>query len=201
MDEKNNFSVRLNAGLLEAINNFKEMYEENSDSLKTDKAILEALLDTALAKYQPYKDNSQKINELQAQVTQLEALKVQLMQKNSENENIINDVNNQLKNFKNANNYATELESDIFIRKSQLTAVHRQLLVKYLTDKKTFERFKELNKNGKYNNFFDIPNKEEPDKFLLSVFLASAIGKVLPEVVPNSKIYSAIEKVIQTDLL
>ncbi len=196
MDDKKQFSVRLNAAINEAIAEYREMLEENGEILNTDKKILESLVDTALSKFRPYKENNQRIKELEKinenLVIENETLNelVATLRKNKERQDL------ELSQLSKQSSKYSDLENDVILKKSQLTIVHLKLIEKYFKSQKTKNMFAKLNENEKYNDYFDQLSSDT-GKFLLTTFLSSAIGKPLPAVVSNRALKNAIDKQIK----
>jgi len=197
MDDKKQFTVRLNAAINEAIAEYREMQEENGELLNTDKKILESLVDTAISKFRPYKENSQKVKDLQAKNERLTdenktltELVETLRKKDDANNSTLEQLQQKLLQSDN-------LSADIILRKKDISIVHLKLLEKYLASSKAKSMFVKLNDNGKYDGFFDKIEPNNYGKLLLNAFLASAMGKTLPAVVSNRAIKNAIDKQLQ----
>ncbi len=198
MTEKKQFTVRLNAGLIEAIDEFKELLEENGEVVKTDKQILESLLEAANAKYRPFKDNSDKAKKLQAEN---EELKKQLSALTAGKEKI----NEYLSKLREENtklhqelSHINNLTGEIIIKKSDIPKVADALIKRYLKDEKTRKIFEKENDKGTFDGYIDkITGDNELEntrKLLLGTFVRSALGRPLPAVVANRKIIDKIKE-------
>jgi chromosome segregation ATPase len=201
MDGKKQFTLRLSPALADMIAEFKELYEENTgEVLNTDKKIFEAILDTAQSKYAPFKDNSKKTAELQAENKKLKQQLDTLSAGKSKLDETTAELQNEIRRLQAENEEIKDKVAKVLIYNTDINIVINKLIELYLKDKKTQSFFKKLNANGKYNGFFDVPDKEKTQenirKLLLSAFLASAMGKPLPAVVSNAKIKTKIDAII-----
>ncbi len=199
MSEKDKtFAARLNAGLREALDEFKKFYEENNNEiLTTDKSILEALLDVATAKYKPYKDNSDKIKELEKRIKELETQNQTITEKAKKLQEQNYELEQELKKLQNELGNKEKTVSDLILRWSDFPKAIKKLIKLYLSNEKTKRMFARANKEGYYNGFFDKIDTGEKQKdianLLKGTFLFSAMGKSLPPVTKNAKIKEWIE--------
>lgn len=196
------FSFRPSPGLVEAVNEFIELHQEQSGvTLKTDKEIFEAIIDVAQSKYAPYVDNSKEAKELKKDNDTLTQTIDNLIKENKEVTELLKQYQTELSDKKTKVSNLQNIKDDILIRKSDINPVSMRLADRYLQTNKVVKEFEDANKNGLYDNFFDKINTDNKDvnlrNLILTSFLNSAMGKPLPAVAKNRKITATINKSIQ----
>ncbi len=199
MDEKTHFAARLNAGLRTALDEFKQLYEENNDTiLKNDKQILEALLDTASSKYAPYKDNSTKIKQLEAEKEQLLQKINSLTSEVEKLKEIEHTLRKQLNEIQQAKQQYESEQQYIILTKKNLAKPVLFLLKKTLTNKKVvnwinrqIEKYEIEDITGKIGSD-ELENVRTLIRFI--IVLTTVIGKTLPPQGISKKFYALIDE-------
>jgi len=203
IEDKKQFTTRISADIIELINEFIEVYEQQYGvNLDSDRKVFEALIESALSKKKPIEvSKTEDIQEIEMLKKELENELIKsdtLKRVNVDLENHVSALKTELKQAENKAQTLVKIEENQII--VSLSKFHKKLINTYLLNKEIISEFNKMNRSGELDGVFDRIDRENKSEnisnLLTTVFVGSTAGKVLKPVLSKKQIENEIKKYI-----